>query len=199
MTQMYPAGVSTRGVEDTTKGALGERRKRFNGVEAQQEALRGHRGVAQRADRAEVSLRVSRRGGAQAQLGQGSEECFFAGCLAGVGAGGYRGVQGIAQGCSEDKAPQNAFLRHLKSRGLGRGVGAVGVYSGVLSRGIAAAVRGAFLSQRVQPCSQGGRFGKRRGCSKRPSLRRTLSRREGKPRKWSSSLRACVWVKRRVG
>ena len=86
---MYPAGVSTRGVEDTTKGALGERRKRFNGVEAQQEALRGHRDVAQRADRAEVSLRVS------------------------------RGVQGIAQGCREDKAPQNAFLRLLKSRGLG--------------------------------------------------------------------------------
>jgi len=70
---------------------------------------------------------------------------------------GFREVLAVAEGAKEDKASWTAFLRHLKERGFeGRAVvcfrqvlGVGGEPGRILSGSTVAAVRGAFLSQRM--------------------------------------------------
>ena len=71
----------------------------------------------------------------------------------------FRQILGVAEGEKEDLEGWRGFLRHLKDRGL-KGVqliisdacrGLVEAAAEVVSQDRLAALRGAFLSQRVQP------------------------------------------------
>ena len=77
----------------------------------------------------------------------------------GVNAEGFREILGICEGAKEDKSGWSAFLRHLVDRGL-KGVeliisdacrGLVESVARVPARRPLAALRGAFLPQRLQP------------------------------------------------
>ena len=80
----------------------------------------------------------------------------------GVGTDGFRQILGVAEGEKEDLEGWRGFLRHLKDRGL-KGVrlivsdacrGLVEAVARGLSQDRLAALRGPFLSQRVQPRAQ---------------------------------------------
>ena len=99
----------------------------------------------------------------------------------GVNEEGFREVLAVAEGSKEDKASWTAFLRHLKERGL-KGVrlfvsdkclGLVESLGRVLSGSTVAAVRGAFLSERVDGSAdeqgeRSGRDAEGHSCAGRP-------------------------------
>ena len=81
----------------------------------------------------------------------------------GVGTDGFRQILGVAEGEKEDLEGWRGFLRHLKDRGLKGRLGRLqracrGCCRGVSQHGMAA-LRRAFLSQRIQPYAEreGGR------------------------------------------
>ncbi len=90
--EMYLAGVSVRRVEDITEALWGTKvSPSFDDQQPEQEGVQAYRGVANASDRGRISLCVSGRNCAQAQLGRRGQECFGAG-------GHWRGPGGFPAG-----------------------------------------------------------------------------------------------------
>ena len=121
LVEMYLAGVSVRRVEDITEALWGTRVSAATVSELNQkiyETIEAWRNRRIEGEHTYVFL-----DGIWLKRSWGGEVKNVAVLVAvGVGADGYREILGVCEGAKEDTASWQAFLRHLKERGL-RGVG----------------------------------------------------------------------------
>src|SRR5262245_29834266 len=154
--EMYLAGVSVRRVEDITEALRGHARQPEHGQRAEPEDLRPHRGLAEPAARRRAPLRVPRRPLAEAELGRRGQERGRAGGRRRQrrrlpGAAGRDGRRQGGRGGLADlpAAPQGARPFGRAPGDLRQVPGPAGGAGGLLPRGRLAAVRRAFLSDRL--------------------------------------------------